>query len=76
MRFKMQSNSSMPQTLRINFSYKSHTRTRPALHTGFQVPFALPQLMQQLQQYLQMLKADLLQPRQQVINRILAEAGK
>lgn len=45
----------------------------PALRNGFMAPLSLPVLMQQLQQYLLLAKHDLLQPRQQVIDRLLKE---
>ena len=64
----------MAQTLRINFSYKSHTRQLPALSKGFLAPLPLPVLLQQLEQYLVIAKIDLLQPRQQVLDRIMQQA--
>lgn len=65
----------MPQTLRKTFSYTSHIRLKPALRSAFEVPFALPVLMQQLQHYLKLAKEELLQPRPQIIQNILKEAG-
>ena len=63
----------MAQTLRINFSYKTHSRQLPALRDGFMAPLSLTALMQHLQQYILLAKNDLLQPRQQVLDRIMQQ---
>ena len=63
----------MAQTLRIKFSYKTHSRRLPVLRSGFLAPLSLQSLMQELHQYLMLAKNDLLQPRQQALDRIMLE---
>lgn len=65
----------MPQTLRKTFSNKSHTHFKPTVRKGFESPLSLQGFMEQLQYYIDAAKADLLQPRQSVIDRILLEAA-
>jgi hypothetical protein len=65
----------MPQTLRKTFSNRSHTQFKPTVRKGFESPLSLEGFMQQLQAYIDTAKSDLLQPRQNVIDRILLEAA-
>lgn len=64
----------MPQTLRTTFSPRSHNHHALSLRHGVMTPLTLQDMLLELQQYLQLLQQDLLQPRQQVIDRLLREA--
>ena len=64
----------MHQTLRTNFLPVPHnTRTLVPLHSML-LPHSMQELLSALQEYLMQAKTELLQPRQAVIDRILAEA--
>ena len=64
----------MAQTLRKTFSFPSHATLKPVIRRGFGAPLSVEAMLLELHQYLYAAKNDLLQPRQQVIDRILREA--
>jgi hypothetical protein len=72
--FKIHKSKSMHQTLRKNFSYKSHAALKPILRRGFNTPLSLDAMLLELHYYLEAARADLVQPRQENIDRILREA--
>jgi len=68
----------MAQTLRTTFSFNSHTTARklqlPAMnHASMN---SIQGLLMCMQQYLAKAQREILQPRQQVIDRILQEAAR
>jgi hypothetical protein len=65
----------MAQTLRRTFSYQSHAILKPVIRRGFGAPLSVEAMLLELRKYLYSAKNDLLQPRQQVIDRILKEAS-
>jgi hypothetical protein len=67
----------MPQNLRTTFSLIPHRPARPIQLPARSVPTysSLEALLCAMQQMLQKAKSDLLQPRKQVIDRILLEAA-
>jgi hypothetical protein len=67
----------MPQTLRTTFSFKPHTTARRSLvpvasHAAYQ---SLEGLLAAMQHFIARAKTDMLQPRQQAVDRILREAA-
>ncbi len=68
----------MPQNLHKTFSLYSHRATRPLLlptlsHATYN---SIEALLSAMQHILQKAKSDLMQPRHQVIDRILLEARR
>lgn len=66
----------MPQTLRKNFSNRSRFHIKPVIRKEGQAPLSLHGFMQQLQQFIDHTKSDLMQPRQATIDHLLREAGR
>lgn len=62
----------MPQTLRKTFNSYTHSSLKPIVRRSLLAPLSLEAMLQELHQYLE--HRDLLQPRQQSIDRILREA--
>ncbi len=64
----------MAQILRKTFSHKSHAALKPILRPSFNAPLSIDAMLLELNKYLQRAKNDLLQPRQECLDRILREA--
>ena len=63
----------MHQTLRTTFSIKPHQSSKSLLRNSLDTPVSLQTFLKELQAYINVGKEALMQPRQQVLDRILQE---